>query len=460
MTLFRRQLLTSALAVLAGVTALPRKVLGAVSQKGIYRLMQGPMLGAVGPDRVRLHMRCSACATLTVEYATNPDFSGSKVSAGVATGPDTDYIALIELTGLTPATRYAYRILIDGQPDGYQKRLAPFHFTTAPVVGQRQPFTVAFGSCARIQAAEVQPIWDAIAAQDPDLFLWLGDNVYHDTLEPQIMDEMWRWQRSVPNLEPILRTVPQLAIWDDHDYGLNDHDRTNPVKDIALASFKKYWANPSYGLPDAPGVFFAFSYGDVDFFMLDSRYHRDPNEAPDTPQKTLLGARQLQWLKDGLKKSRASFKIIACGSGWSNAKGPGGDSWAAFLNERDALFDFIRDAKIEGVVLLSGDTHVGELNAIPASEKGGYDLYDLVSSPLAQDPELANASRKPEKRIRPAYVSDVNFGSLRFDFDPEPRLTFVLRNSRGQAAWAPFILRASDLRNGVSTWAEKSKAPA
>lgn len=461
MRLFRRDLLKATLATLTGAVIGSwhhLNALAAPSRTGTYRLMQGPMVGAIGPDRVRLHLRTSARVRVSVEYATRPDFTDARLSPAAETGPETDYIALIDLIGLKPQTLYYYRARLDDAPDGYQKRLPPFHFTTAPAAGHRQGFSVAFGSCARIQAAPIQPVWDAIAAQSPDLFLWLGDNVYHDTLEPRIMDEMWRWQRSVPNLQPLLRTVPQLAIWDDHDFGLNDHDRTNPVKDQALESFKRYWANPSYGLPDVPGVFFRFGYGDVDFFMLDSRYYRDPNAAPDTPDKTLLGKRQLDWLKAGLKDSRASFKILACGSGWSDAKGPGGDSWAAFRHERDALFDFIRDEKIEGVVLLSGDTHVGELNAIPWSEKGGYDLYDLVSSPLAQDTESNWPDRRPERRIRQVYAADVNFGLIRFDYDPEPRLTFNLYNSRGQAAWAPLVLRASELRNGIATCQDKMDA--
>jgi alkaline phosphatase D len=287
------------------------------------------------------------------------------------------------------------------------------------------------------------------------MFLWLGDNVYHDTLEPETMDAMWAKQLNIPNLQSLLRTVPQLSIWDDHDFGLNDHDRTNPVKDAALASYKRNWANPSYGLADTPGVFYKFSYANVDFFMLDGRYYRDPNDQPDGPSKTFLGARQLQWLKDGLKQSRADFKILACGSGWTNAKGHGGDSWASAITERNALFDFIRDEKVEGVVLLSGDTHIGELNAIPWSEKGGYDLYDLVSSPLANENSASFLERRPERRIRQVYFSGTNFGMLSFDSAVEPTLTFSLHNESGRNAFAPMTLRASELKNGVSTWLAK-----
>jgi alkaline phosphatase D len=429
------------------------------SATGNFRLMQGPMIGFVSPTTALIHVRTSADCTVRIAYGTQIDAPLNASSAAQHVGADNDYTAVLELKNLTPDTRYFYRVMLDDKMDGYTRRNDPFSFKTAPSAGKPAPFSVAFGSCARIQAANVQPIWDAVASVQPDLFLWLGDNVYHDTLEPRIMDDMWRWQRSVANLQPLLRSIPQLAIWDDHDYGLNDHDRTNPVKDLALKSFKKHWANPGYGLEGTPGCFFSFSYAHIDFFMTDGRYYRDPNAAPDTPEKTLLGKHQLQWLKQGLKDSRAMFKIVACGSGWSGAKGPGGDSWAAFLHERKNLFDFIRDEKIEGVVLLSGDTHVGELNCIPASETGGYDLYDLVSSPLAQDTETGWTLRRPERRVRQVYASDVNFGLLRFEMTPEPRLVYNLYNSQAQTAWQPLILTPKDLKNGVKSWDTKMDAP-
>ena len=66
----------------------------------------------------------------------------------------------------------------------------------------------------------------------------------------------------------LLRRVPQLAVWDDHDFGLNNYDRRHPAKEAALATFRRYWPNPSFGTPEVPGVFFAYRYGGVDFFGI------------------------------------------------------------------------------------------------------------------------------------------------------------------------------------------------
>ena len=216
--------------------------------------------------------------------------------------------------------------------------------------------------------------------------------------------------------------------------------------------FRRYWANPSSGLPDVPGTFFRQCYGAVDIFGLDCRYWRDPNRVPSTPEKTMLGTAQSAWLQQELLNSTAIFKVLACGSGWSMAKGVGADSWASFVHERDALFDFIRDNDISGVVLVSGDTHMGELNVMPWSARGGYDMYDLVTSPLAQPPNTNWVNRRPEQRVRPVFAADNNFGWLRFEFQGEPRLTFSVVDSRGRFAWSPLTLTAAQLRNGVESW--------
>lgn len=339
-----------------------------------------------------------------------------------------------------------------GRPDKYLRGLPPFTLRTAPAGPAR--FRVAFGSCARIQADGEQSIWRHVLAARPDLFLWLGDNIYGDTVDPSVLAEEYRRQRDVPALQPLLRSVPQLATWNDHDFGLNNSGGTqNPIRAEALAVFDRYWANPGLGLEDTPGLFCSSSYGGVDFFILDGRYHRSPNRAPDGPDKTMLGAEQLAWLRRGLAASEAPFKVLVSGSGWSKAKGMGGDAWSSFLHERDQLFDWITEQRIEGVVLLSGDTHVAELNCMPWSARGGYDLYDLVSSPLGQEPETSWLQRRPELRIRAVYASSANFGRIDFDLTgDDPTLTYQVVGIDGREVWKPLVLRASDLRPGVRSW--------
>ncbi len=330
------------------------------------------MIGATAVDSVRIWMRLSASVEASVLFGTEESLADARESARVVATRDRDRCVEIVIDGLEPGRRWYWKPLVMGKPDKYLGARAPFTFDTAPAGPAR--VRLAFGSCARVQSDPEQPIWRHVLELDPDAFLWLGDNVYGDTDDPSVLAEEYRRQRDVPALQRLLRTTPQLAIWDDHDFGLNNHDRTSPMRDAALDVFRRYWANPAYGLPDTQGVFFAWSYGGADCFFVDDRSWRDPNRAPDVEGKTMLGEGQLAWLKERLVASRAPFKLLLSGSGWSAAKGGGGDSWASYLHERDALFTWIAERRIAGVVLVSGDTHVGELNCIPWSERGGYDI--------------------------------------------------------------------------------------
>jgi alkaline phosphatase D len=413
------------------------------------------MIGAVSDREIRIWTRVSGEYPVSVEYGTTFDLLSFQETEAVVARGSNDYTVVITLEGLEPETDYFYRIKVNGEEDRYLRDFPPFKVRTAPRPGASRDFRVAFGSCPRFQDDRVQPIWSAVRGLEPALFLWIGDNVYSDSLNPEVLQEEYRRQRDVAGLQPLLRSVPNLAIWDDHDYGLNNHDKSNPLKEAALTSFKRYWANPAYGLPEVPGVFFRYSYGRTDFFFLDGRYYRDPDMDPDTPQKTMLGEAQLRWLKSELEASTAVFKVLVAGGGWHKGKGVGEDSWASFLNERNRIFDFIRDNEISGVVLLSGDSHVGELNVIPWSEKGGYDLYDLGSSPLAQGTPDSWLERRPERRVRQVYFQGSNFGLVDFLFEPSPRLVYRVIDIQGRSVWESFDLQADELVNGVTSWPSK-----
>ena len=178
----------------------------------------------------------------------------------------------------------------------------------------------------------------------------------------------------------------------------------------------------------------------------------------DDAAKTVLGARQKAWLKRELKASSAPFKVLVSGGGFSSAENEkGGDSWGVYLTERNEIFDFIRDQNIGGVVCISGDSHMGELNCIPRSEVGGYDIYDMCSSPLAQMPANKNTRQAPEVRIRDTWTRSVNVGLMRFDLTgPTPTLTYTLHDVQGEAVWDELVLTPADLTNGVKTWDQKA----
>jgi alkaline phosphatase D len=445
MTMHRRNLLRGG-AALAFLAAMPRRLYAAAI--GYPRLLDGPMVGATTPESFSVWSRASGAFGVAVEYATRRDFADAKTTAPIAATQENDLCTAIEVKGLRPDTDYYYRIKTDGIDDRHQ----PLAFRTRTAPARPRPIRIAFGSCARVQLYPEQPVFEAVAAMEPDLFLWLGDNIYADSDSETAFSALYSRQRNVPALVPLLRSVPQLAIWDDHDFGYNDSDRRNGAKAMTRRLFDRWWANPASGLPDTPGIFFRHSFGPVDIFMLDGRYHRDPPSDPDSPAKTMLGVGQKAWLKRELKASKAVFKILASGTGWTLAE-KDGDSWAAYLHERNEILDFIRDERIGGCLGISGDVHQGELNCVPWSEQGGYDFYDLVSSGLAQYLAPKFVDQHPEVRLRAPWVRSANFGLLEFSFDPEPRVELSVRDVIGaSASGKPVVLRAADLVNGKQSW--------
>ncbi|MCZ6672848.1 MAG: alkaline phosphatase D family protein, partial [Verrucomicrobia bacterium] len=136
--------------------------------------------------------------------------------------------------------------------------------------------------------------------------------------------------------------------------------------------------------------------------------------------------------------------------------GPSGDSWAPTLFARDKLLNFIRDENISGVLLMSGDTHQGELNCIPWSSKGGYDFYEFVSSPLAQGTSRQLQRKIPEIYIREWYNDNPNFGYMVFDLrEEDPVMRYILVDVSGDTVDEWFEIRASELVNGIESWPGK-----
>ena len=224
---------------------------------------------------------------------------------------------------------------------------------------------MAIGSCAYFNLDEQDhygggyEIFEQIRQQSPDLMLWLGDNLYlgpEDWSSAEGIYRRYSAQRAHPSLQPLLASVHHYAIWDDHDYGPNDANRSYPLKGVSLDAFQRFWANPNYGLPDLPGIFGTFSWSDVDFFLLDDRTYRAPGNAPDSVDKPLLGRGQVQWLLDALAASRATFKVVAVGSQVLNPFDRF-EGYAQHAKERDSLLKGIKDYGIEGVIFLSGDRH-------------------------------------------------------------------------------------------------------
>lgn len=316
-------------------------------------LHAGPLVGHVTDTTAFLWAKASNKAKLAFRVGEKPDLSDARIVQGPELTSETSFTGQVEVPNLRPATRYYYTPLLNDVP----ALARPYpSFVTAPKAGQAERVRIAFGSCVGARGYLAAAAFGEMAERNNfDLLLMLGDNHYGDTTNPDLLRDHYFMHRTVAGVERIIRHQPTYAIWDDHDYGPNNSDGTSKGKEDSLRVFRQWWANPAYGEEGNPGCYYHFTRNGVDFFMLDVRYYRTPNRTPDDGTKTMLGARQLAWLKEGLANSKAKFKIVASGSEWQTRTQP--DCWSSFARERQEIFDHITSNQIEGVILLSGDRH-------------------------------------------------------------------------------------------------------
>ncbi|MFP5402132.1 MAG: alkaline phosphatase D family protein [Gammaproteobacteria bacterium] len=392
---------------------------------GAASLAGGPMAGPATAERVGVWLMTDTPAQVQLEYWPQGQPGAVRRSAPVTAPPERGHSVRIELDGLQPATRYAYRVLLDGTAVELDEAPA---FTTAPAdpLAPRE-LLIATASCNYVPDDPYAltkdsfgagfEIFDTVAAQRPDVMLWLGDNIYYRDSDFEPADEAaarmhqrWAATRSFAPLQRLLRTGQHVAIWDDHDYGPNNSNRDFALKATALALFQAYWANPGHGLPDVAGTFTRVPLGDVELFLLDDRYHRDDDASTD-PARTMLGAAQLAWLKDALRDSRATFKLVANGSRMlSDRPSPeqrGGEGWHNFPAERQAFLDWLAAERIDGVFFVSGDIHYTHLTE--RERPGTYPLTELTCSPLTA---RVHPRPFPVREVPGTLVTQRNFCTL------------------------------------------------
>lgn len=342
---------------------------------------------------------------------------------------------VVAVDDLESDTGYSARFELDGAPVDAG---GPVNFRTFPDPGDPVRLRIALVSCARVAWDSVQTVWTAVAADRPDVVLWLGDNNYFevgdstreaDWEDPARMAFKYAELRGLPTLQPLLHQSINYAIWDDHDYADGEPDRTFPLKQEVDSLFERFWANPSYGGPGIDGIYSHVVMGDVELFLTDDRFWRDPQDASNGPGKTMLGAEQKRWLEEHLAASTARLKIVAVGV-QVLADYHAYDGYLNYRYERRELLDWIRDERIEGVVFVSGDRHLSELMRFDRRE--GYPLYELTASPVANKVFQTGLEQPNPIRIG-GYADGPNYGLLDIDTKSSPAtITFRLKDANGQ----------------------------
>jgi alkaline phosphatase D len=314
---------------------------------------------------------------------------------------------------------------------------------------------IAFGSCANQNRP--CPIWEVIADYKPQVTVLLGDNVYADSIggrsepaTPERIAEAYRALLSVPGFARLKESTQLMATWDDHDYGDNDVGREWIHKDASALRLHDFLGTPT----DSPrrlqkGVYHAQVFGPpgrrVQVILLDTRYFRSslpqaaeplpgwrsrPYVKQSGPEAEMLGAEQWSWLEEQLRVP-AELRILGSSIQVLSDEHPF-EMWGNFPDERQRLFDLIRACEASGVVILSGDRHLGEISY--DMEAVGYPLFDVTASGLNQGHQ-GWRSPEPNSKRYAAMPFGNHFGTIEIDWkEPSPIVLLQLRKEDGQVS--------------------------
>lgn len=293
-----------------------------------------------------------------------------------------------------------------------------FLFVLNASAQQNNNFTIAFGSCNRQNLP--QPMWDIIGADKPNLWIWLGDNIYGDTDDMTVMKGKYDLQLSNERYKKFIANTIVIGTWDDHDFGRNDAGIGYPYKkesqQLALDFLN---VSKESELRKIEGLYSANTYKvgskTVKVILLDGRYHRDTLMKDDNKNYItntsgdILGRDQWKWLKKELK-SNADAYIIGSGIQILSSEHPY-EKWANFPAARKRLLNLLVKTKVKGAILLSGDRHIGEFSKMEV--KGlKFPLYEVTSSGLTHA-ATNNINEKNQYRVGP-LVNQKHYGLLNF----------------------------------------------
>ncbi|MEK2495232.1 alkaline phosphatase D family protein [Kitasatospora purpeofusca] len=355
----------------------------------------GPLVGHVSETTARLWARPGLDPAAYPTWQCEVKVGGAvvkTVTANVST--DNDNTVLLDVSGLQANTKYDYTI--KSTTSGAPAVPMAGSFRTAPATGTAAKVTLGVGSCAHNVP---NSLWTRAMTEGCDGFVMLGDTPYADMGLSGAASELDRIRRhhrdflAVPEIANMVRSMPVWGTWDDHDFAGNDTDGRASQKFDYRKAFVDYRANANFGhVTGNPtqlltgrgageGVYTSFRRGPIEVFLIDPRWFSN------TSTGVCMETDQAKWLKDALKASTATFKVLASGMVWYDKITGEKDDWNTYRTEKLELLELIKTQRISGCVLLSGDVHVSRAvknfdstaaDPLPA----GYDLWEYVVSPV------------------------------------------------------------------------------
>ena len=279
---------------------------------------------------------------------------------------------------------------------------------------QEKPISrIAFGSCSKHDLE--QPIWDAVLGFKPELWIWMGDNIYGNSRDPEVLISKYSQQKVIPGYVALREACPVIGTWDDHDYGKNNAGKEYPSKVASQKAMLDFLDEPA----DSPrrtqkGVYWSHLYesrgNSVQIILLDVRYFRD---IPNTENGDILGEAQWSWLETTLEQTDADLTLIVSGIQVLQ-EDHRYEKWANFPDARKRLLDLVSSNPDERVIFLSGDRHISQMASLEHGS-GKAELVEITSSGMTHS--WTNFPGETNRhRIRDVY-SEINFGTAEINWN-------------------------------------------
>lgn len=309
----------------------------------------------------------------------------------------------------------------------------------------KSTYRIAFGSCG--EQHKPQPVLERVVDQHPDLFIYLGDNIYSDTYSLDTLKKNYQVLADKSEFKRLKAEVPILATWDDHDYGMNDSGRHYPLKKESKDLFLDFFGVADETVKTHEGIYYSVikevAGKKIQFVMLDMRTFRDKllkyngnrqgqkgyeyelDYSPyTTSDSTMLGEQQWAWLEARLKEP-ADIRIIGSSTQFGITHN-GYEAWANFPHEQKRFIDLIKSTKANGVLFISGDVHYAEISRL--NVEGLYPIYDVTASGITSTWDFAT----PNHNRIDGPVMENHFGLLTLNIGDETAIKMEIIDVTGK----------------------------
>lgn len=334
----------------------------------------------------------------------------SDVVWGSSVNADIYDLVRMEATGLTPDTRHYWAVWEAGQPEP-TAAVADFRtlptpgtpkshrFWAATCAGTGSDSALVTGTVTNDQRISNSLFFDDIAASNADWGWHGGDQLYYNpggTITPSIDTDVpgyvsqWTDVLQQTRQENLYQQIPLRYSWDDHDYGINNSDKTQEGRENAQEAWRL--VVPHHDLPDAEAIYQTWQHGRVFYIASDVRSYRDPNTDAQTPSKTMLGGPQKTWMRsvlEGAEAAGAEFFVWLCpASAWwldPVESGSDNDSWRNYPHERDEILDMLTDTGwAHRMLFITGDKHSMGIDSGANNPFGGFPY--MQAAPIDANP--------------------------------------------------------------------------